>query len=94
METANTYLYYDTLPTTSGAFVARAKTAAAGAIIKSVASLLLILFIGMRNEAVALYEKPQKGSAKTAAEVAGAASPAGPPPRSALPASSTVVSPV
>ena len=57
---ANTYLYYDTLPTTSSTFVARAKTATAGAIIKAIGLLLMAAFLGTRDESTTVYEAPAK----------------------------------
>jgi hypothetical protein len=57
---ANNYLYYDTLPTSSGTFVARAKTATAGAIIKAIGVLLLIAFLGARDESTTVFEPQAK----------------------------------
>ena len=74
METANNYLYYDTLPTSSGAFVARA-------IIKSVALLLLVALIGARDERVTVFEPPAPGAGKRGKKRgAEALPPLGPPP--------------
>jgi len=75
METANTYLYYDTLRTTSGTFEARAKVAAAGAIMKSIGQLLLVACIGVRNERSTLFEKQAGGKDGGAGKA-----PLGPPP--------------
>ena len=76
---ANNYLYYDTLPTSSGTFVARAKTATAGAIIKAIGTLLMIGFLGTRDESTTLYEPPaKKEEFKGGYRMAQA--PVGPPP--------------
>lgn len=76
---ANNYLYYDSLPTSSGTFVARAKTATAGAIIKAVGSLLLIAFLGARDESTTVFEPPAKKEGfKGGYRMAQA--PVGPPP--------------
>jgi hypothetical protein len=76
---ANNYLYYDTLPTSSGTFVARAKTATAGAIIKAVGLLLFIAFVGARDESTTVFEPPAKKEGfKGGYRMAQA--PVGPPP--------------
>jgi hypothetical protein len=76
---ANNYLYYDSLPTSSGVFVARAKTATAGAIIKAVGALLLIAFLGARDESTTVFEPPAKKEGfKGGYRMAQA--PVGPPP--------------
>jgi len=76
---ANNYLYYDTLPTSSGAFVDRAKVTTAGAIIKAVGALLLIGFLGARDESTTVYEPPAKKEGfKGGYRMAQA--PVGPPP--------------
>jgi hypothetical protein len=60
LSTANTFLYYDSVPTTSGTFEARARVTSAGAIIKSIAMFFLIGLIGARDESSTHYDKPGK----------------------------------
>ena len=60
---ANTYLYYNSLPTTSGTFTARARVTVAGGIIKAIALLLMIGFTGARDESTTVYEPPMKKEA-------------------------------
>lgn len=104
METANTYLSYNYLPTTSGAFRARSRTTTAGAIIKAVAQIFLVAIIGVRDESITVYEKetrakggpkapgapsPPQGAMETTPETVGVR-----PGRIAPPPTTTSVSPV
>ena len=54
---ANTYLYYNALPTTSGTFSARARVTTAGAIIKAISLLMMTGVMGARDEKTTVYEK-------------------------------------
>lgn len=76
---ANTYLYYDTLPTTSGTFTARAKVTTAGAIIKAVGLLLMAGFLGYRDESSTVFEPPAKKEQMRGGYLM-AQEPVGPPP--------------
>jgi hypothetical protein len=83
MESANSVLYLVNVPTQSSAFVARARTAVAGAVIKAVAALALLALLGVRDEEASAIEKPKRARAPHGGEAAAASVGAGrgaPPP--------------
>ena len=67
LDTANTFLFYNDVETTSGSFNSSARVTAAGAIIKSISMFFLLGLIGTRDESVTQYERPAKQKSKAAA---------------------------
>lgn len=59
IETANSFLYYNNVTTLSGSFSDRARVTVAGAIIKAIASFLLIAVLGFKDE----YGQWEEGTA-------------------------------
>jgi hypothetical protein len=88
MESANSVLYLVNVPTQSSTFVARARTAVAGAVIKAVAALALLALLGARDEeATAAAEAPKRARAPRGGEAAaggGAAAGRGAPPHAGV----------